>query len=84
MIRLLNNFKSNKIMESKLINIKNTYIYPKKSATLHPIHLQDWEIKIFDVIKTTLAKYNKKTICRVAGGWVRDKVYHNYIAFRKT
>jgi hypothetical protein len=73
MIRLFNNFKN--IMESKFVNINNTYIYPKKVATLHKISLLDWEEKIFDIIKSTLAKNNKRTICRVAGGWVRDKVF---------
>jgi hypothetical protein len=82
MIRLFNNLKSN--MESNIINIKNTYIYPKKTAILHPINLLDWEVKIFDIIKNTLDKYKKKTICRVAGGWVRDKVYVAYSAYGKT
>ena len=63
-------------MESKkLINISSTFIYSYMKPTIHyPITILDWEMKIFKIIKETLIKYNKKTICRVAGGWVRDKV----------
>jgi len=54
---------------------KNIFFYEINSYKIQDsIKLNDTEIKIFSLIKNILEKNNKKTICRVAGGWVRDKV----------
>ena len=49
----------------------------KKPLNLNKkISLNEQENKIFSFIKNTLIKYNlfNKVICRVVGGWVRDKL----------
>jgi tRNA nucleotidyltransferase/poly(A) polymerase len=38
------------------------------------IDINDKEKQIFGLIKNVLTKYSKNTVCRVAGGWVRDKL----------
>ncbi len=40
--------------------------------------LTEKETKIFSIIKEIIEKTNLKTICRVAGGWVRDKLLNKH------
>ena len=40
--------------------------------------LTEKETKIFSIIKKIIEKNNLKTICRVAGGWVRDKLLNKH------
>jgi tRNA nucleotidyltransferase (CCA-adding enzyme) len=51
-----------------------TYEHLKPTKVLHQITLNQKETEIFEIIKSVLKKNNRKTICRVAGGWVRDKL----------
>lgn len=54
---------------------KNIFLYDIKIFKIcENISLNQKEIDIFSLINNVLIKNNKKTICRVAGGWVRDKV----------
>ncbi len=70
-----------------LVNTVNTttqytttkYLYEYKfikpgKITNQSIALNDKENEIFSIIKDILKKHNKSTVCRVAGGWVRDKL----------
>ena len=41
---------------------------------LPTITLSEQEVKIFGTLKDVLAKNNRQTVMRVAGGWVRDKL----------
>ena len=50
------------------------YPYNKPKNLEKKVILTETENKIFEIIKKTLEKNNLKTICRVAGGWVRDKL----------
>lgn len=54
----------------------NLIHYEKKSSNklMDKIILNDTETNCFKVIKDILIKNKCKTICRVAGGWVRDKL----------
>ena len=61
--------ESNKFTKTQLL----TYNYVKPKLK-NEIELTEKEKEIFSVVKNVLAKNNKNTICRVAGGWVRDKV----------
>jgi hypothetical protein len=63
-------------MESNKIETRNLfqYVHLKPMIIYKDIHLTDWEKEIFEIIKSVLHKNNKTTVCRVAGGWVRDKV----------
>lgn len=58
------------------LDCKNLYLYEhlKPQKVLHQINLTHKEIEIFEIIKSVLKKNSKNTICRVAGGWVRDKL----------
>ena len=38
------------------------------------ITLTEKEAKLFDTLTTVLKEHNLKTVLRVNGGWVRDKV----------
>jgi hypothetical protein len=69
------NKKLNK-MESNIFSSTKLYEYEHKKPLViyKTIYLQPWEEEIFNIIKKVLEKNNKKTVCRVAGGWVRDKV----------
>lgn len=70
-IKMERNYGTN----SRMINIKSMYNYEHYTPVLkHQIELTDKEKEIFGIIKEILMKNNKKTVCRVAGGWVRDKV----------
>lgn len=40
----------------------------------HEIALSDLELRIFDVLRGVIRTHSLKTVVRVAGGWVRDKV----------
>jgi tRNA nucleotidyltransferase (CCA-adding enzyme) len=71
--------KKLKKMENNLSDLQKLhklyeYEHKKPLVVFKEIHLQSWEVEIFDTIKKVLTKYDKKTICRVAGGWVRDKM----------
>jgi len=59
-----------KLESNKLIH------YEKKTSNklMDKIILNDTETNCFKVIKDILIKNKCKTICRVAGGWVRDKL----------
>ena len=52
------------------------YEYKKPLNLNKKISLNEQENKIFSFIKNTLIKYNlfNKVICRIVGGWVRDKL----------
>ena len=52
------------------------YEYKKHLNLNKKILLNEQENKIFSFIKNTLIKYNlfNKVICRIVGGWVRDKL----------
>ena len=60
------------IMENVKKNIL-TYEY-KKFQINTSIQLTKKEEEIFSIIKKVVEKYKTNTVCRVAGGWVRDKV----------
>ena len=71
-------------MEKNLIQNSMNFSYDKynifsydilKYQIKEKIDLNENESKIFNTINEVLSKNNKNTICRVAGGWVRDKVY---------
>lgn len=63
--------ESNKFYEiSPFIN----YEFKKPEKLFLNIGLEEKETQIFEIIKKVLKKHNKTTVCRVAGGWVRDKV----------
>ena len=66
----LKNIIYEKLESNKLIH------YEKKSSNklMDKIILNDTETNCFKVIKDILIKNKCKTICRVAGGWVRDKL----------
>ena len=54
---------------------KNILTYEYKKYTLNKvITISPLENQIFSFITTVVDKYKLGTICRVAGGWVRDKV----------
>jgi tRNA nucleotidyltransferase/poly(A) polymerase len=38
--------------------------------------LTAWEEELFDLLLKVAEFYKKKTVLRVAGGWVRDKLLH--------
>ena len=66
---------SNKIYQQ--LESNKLVAYPKNlNNTLHKdFELNSTEIECFTIILNTLKKYNlSSTICRVAGGWVRDKL----------
>lgn len=68
-----------KNQHTKLIN-KNIFSYEINSYNIREnISLNQKEIEIFSLINNVLEKNNKKTICRVAGGWVRDKVKNFFL-----
>jgi tRNA nucleotidyltransferase/poly(A) polymerase len=54
----------------------NLFLYPyiKPTTLSFNIQLNQKESQIFQIITSILKKHNKATICRVAGGWVRDKL----------
>ncbi len=80
-------FKRNNIFKfmeknqhSNTINKRNNniFLYDINSYQIkEDISLNQKEIQIFSLINNVLQKNNKNTICRVAGGWVRDKVNIN-------
>jgi len=48
------------------------------------INITDNEKKVFEIINMTLEKNNlKEVVCRVVGGWVRDKVNIIYLTNNK-
>jgi len=54
---------------------KNIFLYDINSFQIQEtIALNQKELDIFSLINNVLQKNDKNTICRVAGGWVRDKV----------
>jgi tRNA nucleotidyltransferase (CCA-adding enzyme) len=57
-------------------NTQYLYLYDfvKPHSLLKKIEIDEKEKEIFSIIKNILKKYNKTTTCRVAGGWVRDKL----------
>jgi len=57
-------------------NQKKLFSYEFKTFKLNDkITFTNKEEKIFSIIKNVINKYNlNKVECRVAGGWVRDKV----------
>ena len=66
---------SNKIYQQ--LESNKLIVYPKNTNnTLHTnFELNETEIECFTIILNILKKYNlNSTICRVAGGWVRDKL----------
>lgn len=50
------------------------YNYIKPGKLVDKIDLNEKERQIFSIIKDVLKKHKKLTVCRVAGGWVRDKL----------
>jgi tRNA nucleotidyltransferase (CCA-adding enzyme) len=58
------------------LDCKNLYLYEhlKPQKVLHQISITQKEKEIFEIIKSVLKKNSKNTVCRVAGGWVRDKL----------
>lgn len=77
---------SNKLLKFKYFYCKMEQInYSTTSLTNYnlikpqineTISLTEHEKEIFNIIKKVLHKHNKITVCRVAGGWVRDKVFN--------
>lgn len=68
-----------KFMESQKNNFtkfnKNIFQYEINSYPIKAkIELNEKEKEIFKLINSIILKNNKNTVCRVAGGWVRDKV----------
>jgi len=45
-----------------------------EKTSLPQISLTEKESKLFDTLTTILKEHNLKTVLRVNGGWVRDKV----------
>ncbi len=51
-----------------------TFIKMTSRQALSPVKLTEFEIEFFGLINEFLAKSGRKTVVRVAGGWVRDKL----------
>jgi hypothetical protein len=79
MIRMLVYHKTKNLIFKKMENKMKLhklyeYEHKKTQVILKQTYLSDKELEIFDIIKKVLKKHGRKTICRIAGGWVRDKV----------
>jgi hypothetical protein len=75
---ILRKIKYNFMEKIKIQNqnqIKNIFLYDINKFNINlNISINEKERAIFDLINSVLKKNNKNTTCRVAGGWVRDKV----------
>ena len=65
--------KNDNILKKDFPNIKSIYDL-KTSDLVKNIHLTKTEEDIFDLILEVIKKNNLNVTCRVAGGWVRDKL----------
>jgi hypothetical protein len=65
--------KKNYLMDNVRKNIL-TYDL-KKYALKSTIDVTKEESEIFSLLNKVVEKYKLGTVCRVAGGWVRDKVF---------
>lgn len=50
-------------------------IYSKPIQIYHNINLNPIEKDIINILKSTCNQFQLNTIMRIAGGWVRDKVF---------
>lgn len=50
------------------------YVKTAEERKLHPLHLDNTEEKIFDLLRNVVAEKSPGTVLRVAGGWVRDQL----------
>ena len=71
---IIYNINSNKIYQQ--LESNSLIVYPKNSNNIlkKNFELNSTEIECFTIILNILKKYNLNTTCRIAGGWVRDKL----------
>lgn len=62
-------------MMSTVANFPISKTYSMPTQLIPDFKLNTIETNIIDILKGACAYSNQNTVMRIAGGWVRDKVY---------